>query len=284
MNKRIPSEVPKHLQLVFLGDCSEKRWKDFHDAKSDQFFDVIIHNPLEFLLSVPNHPVLVPSSSASRKWYSGSSRFHLPFTFPSMIDTTESPYWPGDFLVFGDAIYQPNTFIPPTKTLLDLHKECNAEKERLGSRGNGHRDPGEGKEMDLSFKRLAAQWTLVIKKMMDEDNNARKKLPAVEVYFDNGEDGVPGNRRFFSFLGRDKTFTMEELAQVEHPLSRHKPFLDELAKLGVAKVGFRTSCRCSKHCLGYSVLRKNWLAGVGCTGDREGVEQRQLEWGSLLAD
>lgn len=179
--------------------------------------------------------------------------------------------------MFRDAICPLDTFTPPTKTLLDLRKECNAEKERLGSRENGHRDPDEGKGMDLSFKRLATQSTLGIKKMMDEDNEARKKLPTVEVYFDNGEDGVPRNRRFFSPLGRDKSFTTEELTQVEHPLSRHKPFLNELAKLGVAKFGSGPGCRYSRHCLGYSVLRKNWLAGVGCAEDREGVEQRQLE-------
>ncbi|KAE9989874.1 hypothetical protein Vi05172_g11548 [Venturia inaequalis] len=219
-------EYPKRPRIIFLGGCPKHEWEKVVKG-SDKLFNVVIHNPLEFLLFLAEYPSqdLLERMGRVTFWIQRiSGHQHTPARQNS-DSVKRIPYWPGDFQLLT------NIYASPVPRLADLTKEWSGVKQRPGELF--HRPSALEREgRDFRVDLLARQWSMVIDEFLDNDTVPKGDL---EVYFDLGNDEEAGN----------------------HPLSRHKPFLEKLERMNVAvKIPLRISCDCSEDCLGFLVLRR----------------------------
>ncbi|KAE9962329.1 hypothetical protein BLS_000471 [Venturia inaequalis] len=178
-------EYPKRPRIIFLGGCPKHEWEKVVKG-SDKLFNVVIHNPLEFLLFLAEYP----------------SQDLLERMGRNSDSVKRIPYWPGDFQLLT------NIYASPVPRLADLTKEWSGVKQRPGELF--HRPSALEREgRDFRVDLLARQWSMVIDEFLDNDTVPKGDL---EVYFDLGNDEEAGN----------------------HPLSRHKPFLEKLERMNVA--------------------------------------------------
>ncbi|TLD20108.1 hypothetical protein E2P81_ATG09178 [Venturia nashicola] len=218
---------PQRARLIFLGGCPRPEWEKVV-RDSDRLFDVVIYNPLEFLVFLSDYPGRDLGARMGRVvfWVQGGLREqHVPARF-SKGEARVVPYWPGDFW------FSTLEFAWPVPSLACLKRGWDGFVGGVWEGRGGLCWLKKEKPVDFGVELLARQWMLVIDEFLDGDG-AKGDL---EVYFELGDDGEIG----------------------DHPLMRHRPFLEKLERLDV-DVGarpFRSCCDCSKGCMGFLVLRR----------------------------
>lgn len=116
-----PPVYPDRPRLFFLGGCLKKAWEEVINAGPGQLFNVVIHDPLEFLLFLAEYPDddLLERMARVTFWIQPIPLYqHVPFRRGGI------PYWPGDFRLMTDA------WASPVPTLSELSKEWTVVQQR----------------------------------------------------------------------------------------------------------------------------------------------------------